>query len=195
VLVWQPKIDHKRQFMLRLMQTPIPLVIVLHAREVPDEGGDADDVGADRPPGGKKPPKRRATGPLSWQLEPTQADDILFEMFVHGWIDDEHRFHVTKYTIDELRDVFVNGEPISIETGKRLAAWANGRAADNGAGRRVSSPAAPVDDALLIKAQEFAECGTEKYAAWWQGLTVEQRRGIGAARHENYKAIAAKVPT
>jgi hypothetical protein len=38
-------------------------------------------------------------------LEPKQADDILFEMFVHGWIDQEHKLHVTKYTLPELADV------------------------------------------------------------------------------------------
>jgi hypothetical protein len=146
-------------------------------------------------PGGKPP--KLGDWARSWQLEPKQSDDILSEMFVHGWIDEEHRFHLTKETISDMLKVFVNGEPLSIETGRRLAAWANGRTAADArpAGLSSQAPSAPVDDALLIKAQEFAECGTEKYAAWWQGLTVEQRRGIGAARHENYKAIAAKVPT
>jgi hypothetical protein len=35
VLVWQqPKMDHQRHFMLRLMQTPIPLVIVCMRRKI-----------------------------------------------------------------------------------------------------------------------------------------------------------------
>src|ERR1035437_10021751 len=38
VLVWQkPKIDHQRHFMLRLMQTPIPLVIVCMRAKYPME--------------------------------------------------------------------------------------------------------------------------------------------------------------
>lgn len=48
------------------------------------------------------------------------------------------------------------------------------------------------DEALLIKAGEFANCGTEKYAAWWQGLTAAQRKAIGADKHAEFKDIAAK---
>src|ERR1700690_515631 len=68
VLVWQkPKIEHQRHFMLRLMQTPIPLVIVCMRA---------------------KYPMMQAPGKAEWsrstQLEPKQADDILFEMMIHG---------------------------------------------------------------------------------------------------------------
>jgi hypothetical protein len=136
-----------------------------------------------------------ATGSASDQLEPKQADDILFEMFVHGWIDQEHRFHVTKYTLDELREVFVEGEPISVATGERLQAWATGRSRDKGPVGASAAHAQPVDEALLIKAREFAECGTERYAAFWSGLSAEQRHAIGKAQHEQLKATAAKVPT
>ena len=54
---------------------------------------------------------------------------------------------------------------------------------------------APVDEALVIKGEEWASCGLEKYAGWWQGLTPAQRKGLGAARHEAWKATAAGVPT
>lgn len=113
-LVWQqPKILHQREFMLRLMQTPIPLVIVCMRAKYPMKEVKTGD-------------KKEWT--RSTQLEPKQSDDILFEMFVHGWIDQEHRFQGTKYTLDELRQVFVTGEPITVETGKRLAEWASGSA-------------------------------------------------------------------
>lgn len=60
-------------------------------------------------------------------------------------------------------------------------------------GSQTSASAAdPPDDALLIKAREFAECGTEKYAAFWTGLTAEQRKQIGAARHESFKEVAGR---
>ena len=113
VLVWQkPKIEHQRHFMLRLMQTPIPLVIVcMRAKypmvQVPDK-----------------------TGKLEWsrstQLDPKQADDILFEMMIHGWIDQQHALHVTKYTLPELAEVIPDGKPITLSTGERLADWAKG---------------------------------------------------------------------
>ncbi len=114
-LVWQmPKMDHQRYFMLRLLATPIPLVIVCMRAKYPMQ-----EVRKD---GGGKEWVR------SEQLDPKQADDILFEMFVHGWIDKQHKFHGTKYTLDELRNIIRDNEPISIKTGQQLAAWARGAA-------------------------------------------------------------------
>lgn len=115
-LVWQkPKIDHAKHFMLRLMQTPIPIVIVcMRAKYVMVEG---------------KNPK---TGKKEWHrsqdLSPKQSEDILYEMMVHGWIDGEHRFHGTKYTTPDLKTVMPSGQPISEETGRALAVWAAGDA-------------------------------------------------------------------
>jgi len=131
-IVWQkPKMDHQRHFMLRLMQTPIPLVIVCMRakypmKEIKKEGGAKEWI-------------------RSTVLEPKQADDILFEMMVHAWIDQEHQIHVTKWTKEEFRRVFLDGQPITVETGQRLAQWAAvgtnppAQAAESPAG---SSPAA-----------------------------------------------------
>lgn len=110
MLIWQkPKIDHQRHFMLKFMQTPIPLVILNMRAKYPmivQKGKD---------------PVR------STVLEPIQAEDILFEMFVHGWIEKEnHAFHPTKVTAKSLRNVFVDGQPITLETGRKLAEWAKG---------------------------------------------------------------------
>lgn len=112
VQVWQtPKIEHARHFMLRLLSTSIPLVIVCMRAKYPME-------------------EKTVNGKKQWVkselLEPKQSEDILFELFVHGWIDEKHCFHGTKYTRDELRQVMVDGQPISIETGTKLAAWARG---------------------------------------------------------------------
>ena len=72
-LVWQqPKMQHQREFMLRLMQTPVSLVIVCMRAKYPMK-----EIVRD----GKKEWTRSPV------LEPKQADDILFEMMVHGWID------------------------------------------------------------------------------------------------------------
>lgn len=123
-LVWQrPKMDHSREFMLRLTQTPIPLVVVCMRAKYPMEEAVVN---------GKKDWRR------SSDLAPKQSEDILYEMFIHGWIDKEHRFHGTKYTLDVLRKIFLDGEPITVETGKRLAAWASG--AKEPAAREASPP-------------------------------------------------------
>lgn len=111
-IVWQkPKMDHQREFMLKLMQTPVSLVIVCMRAKYPMK---------EVVQNGKKEWTR------SEVLEPKQADDILFEMMVHGWIDQQHNFHVTKYTKDAFKSIFIDGKPITVDTGKSLALWASG---------------------------------------------------------------------
>ena len=115
-LVWQrPKIAHAREFMLRLTQTPIPLVIVCMRAKYPME-------------------QVMINGRKDWQrsktLSPKQSEDILFEMLVHGWADYDHNFHITKPrgAEDELGilAVFQDGKPITVDSGKRLSDWAKG---------------------------------------------------------------------
>jgi len=130
----QPKMDHAREFMLRMTQTPIDLVICCMRAKYPMYEVTAADVEAWKKagsPGGKEP--KKGEWARSFRLEPKQSDDILSEMFVHGWIDEEHRFRLTKETISDMLEVFKNNEPLSIETGKRLAAWAKGRVKSAGA--------------------------------------------------------------
>lgn len=128
VLVWQqPKIDHQRHFMLRLMQTAIPLVIVCMRAKYPME---------------QKPGAGDGGWVRSKDLDPKQADDILFEMFVHGWIDKDHKFHGTKYTVPELADVIRDNQPIGVDSGHRLAQWACGAAFTPSV---AAGPSAPLD--------------------------------------------------
>lgn len=112
MMVWQgPKLAHQRYFILRLLATPIPLVIVCMRAKYPMKEVKVD---------GKKEWVRAE------QVEPVQSDGILYELMIHGWIDREHRFRGTKYTRDDLKDIIKTGEPISIKTGEQLAAWAKG---------------------------------------------------------------------
>jgi hypothetical protein len=112
VLVWQmPKLLHQREFMLRLLATPIPLVILCMRAKYPMKESVVN---------GKKDWTRAEV------LEPKQSEDVLFEMTVHAWIDKKHNLHVTKYSKAELEKVFVDNEPITVETGQRLAAWSKG---------------------------------------------------------------------
>jgi len=126
VQVWQlPKMEHGRHFMGRLISTPIPLVVICMRAKYPMQ----ED-------------KAKREWVRSETLEPIQAENILFEMFVHGWIDKAHKFHGTKYTRPDFRQILVDGEPISIETGQRLAAWASG-AKPKAADPAPDPPAAP----------------------------------------------------
>lgn len=184
-IVWQqPKIQHQREFMGRLLQTPIALVIVCMRAKFPMYEVKAHHVEKWEAAG--SPGNRPKIGEWArhWALEPKQADDILYEMFIHGWIDEEHRFRGTKYTLDVLRQALVDGEQISVETGRRLAAWSAGRKA-------TEAPPPPLDEALLLKAREHAELGLPKYQEFWSALTPGQRTAIGAQRHTDFKTIAA----
>jgi len=146
-IVWQkPKLDHQRHFMLPIMQTSIPLVIVCMRAKYPMKE-------VKKPNGGKEWVR-------SEDLEPKQSEDILYEMFVHGWIDEQHRFRGTKYTRPDLRQVIRDGEPISLDTGRRLAEWARGVAATS---TQQQSPAA---DRFLPDATEAARKGTAALTAW-----------------------------
>ncbi|MEE9546175.1 MAG: AAA family ATPase [Hyphomicrobium sp.] len=113
MIVWQqPKMDHAKHFMIRLMQTPIDMVIVCMRAKYPMEQG-YDDRG-------------KKTLVRSTELSPKQSEDLLFEMMIHGWVDEKHAFRGTKYTRPDLKDVMPDGKPITLETGKALATWAAG---------------------------------------------------------------------
>ncbi len=148
-LVWQqPKIDHQREFMLRLMQTPIPLVVVCMRAKYPMK----ETIN-----NGKKEWSR------STELEPKQSEDILFEMMVHAWIDRDHKLHPTKYTRDTLKEIFIEGQMITIETGKRLAEWAKGGIKTELPGPKPESetldPASPLHKMIEAK---IAESGVNR---------------------------------
>lgn len=128
VLVWQkPKIEHQREFMLRMMQSPIPLIIVCMRAKYPMEQVTEAYLRKWRDAGGTGKPPNIGDWARSKDLDPKQSDDILFEMFVHGWLDKEHIFHGTKYTTPVMREIFRDGELITADTGKRLAQWASGQ--------------------------------------------------------------------
>lgn len=183
VIVWQqPKMEHQRHFMLRLMQTPIPLVILCMRAKYPMQ----EEV---------------VNGRKEWVrskiLEPIQADNILSEMFVHAWIDREHRLHVTKYTRDDWRQIFVEGQPISIETGQRLAAWAKGGTdagyRENPSLQDAKAAGEPISSgpgALLDDARAKSEEGLDAYAAFYNALTRDQKLAI-AEEHPRLKAAAS----
>jgi hypothetical protein len=163
VLVWQkPKIEHQRHFMLRLMQTPIPLVIVCMRAKYPMV----------QMPG-------KAEWSRSTQLEPVQADDILFEMMIHGWIDQAHALHITKYTLPELATVMQDAAPITLETGKRLAYWAKG---DN--------------EAIIewdVRLQTASHQGNDALAAEWKNVPPHIKRALKPNLDTIHKPAAATV--
>lgn len=195
VLVWQqPKINHQRHFMLRLMQTPIPLVIVCMRAKYPMA-------------------QNGSNWTRSTVLEPKQADDILFEMFVHGWIDSDHKLHVTKYTLPEIASVIKDGEAISIATGERLAAWAKGgtpapqRSAPTGTAAPADPFESPLDGSATIPPQPdetnplrahddalaaAAKLGMLDLIEAWKAVPLKMQRDLKSRLDLVHKVEAAK---
>lgn len=142
--------------------------------------------------------------PVDLGYQPIASERIAFETIFSLMLPPRSK-GVPDLALSDMREPFDDivrpGQAIDESLGERLAAWSAGGGLDRMqtadalvAANRMAitgSPVAPPDDALLIKAREWAECGTEKYAAFWQGLTTEQRKAIGAIRHESFKAIAA----
>jgi len=156
IMMWQkPKMDHQRYFMLPFMQTSTPLVILCMRAKYPM----------------KEIPDPRTPNKKIWMragsLEPKQSEDILFEMFVHGWISlTDHALHVTKCTSKALESVFRDGHPITIETGRLLAEWARGGLSGNA---QPSSRVGGNGSDPLAEARKAAAQGTEELRAWWAG--------------------------
>lgn len=181
VLAWQkPKLDHQRHFMLRLMQTPIPLVVLNLRAKYPmiervKHGGGKEWV-------------------RSEVLEPDQSADILFELFVHGWVDHQHRFHVTKYTRPDLAEAIRDNEPITIGSGERLAAWAKGTTVQSAADavarvpmppmmQRAAAPA-PARDVSVTQAGAGEETESERLARLDKALGIAATKGTKALQAE-----------
>ena len=136
ILKWQEaKVDHKTQFILKLTQTPIPLVLVCMRGKYPMEKGKDKD--------GKEEWVR------STVLTPIQDQEILFEMMIHGWIDQDHNWHGTRYTTRGMHDVFKRdeGKHLTKETGSRLAEWSKG----------VNAAGEPISDDWIEKAKQVEE--------------------------------------
>lgn len=189
VLVWQqPKIHHQRHFMLRLMQTPIPLVIVCMRAKYPMEQVKGEWV-------------------RSSVLEPKQSADILFEMFVHGWIDAQHKLHATKYTLPELASVIKDDEPISIDTGRRLATWAKGGTASPATqpmertpagrseprGESEPRPAGTAAMSLDAMAREAAERGRDVFDVFYKSRSAADKATLRTMKPELEKLMPVEA--
>ncbi len=192
----RPKMAHK-QMVNKLLQVKAHLILCLRAEmkiEMVKEGGKTV-IRA----------KQSLTGLDGWV--PIADKNLPFEATCSFLLMADHPGipHPIKLQ-EQHKALFPLEQPITEKSGQMLAAWASGapKAAqqnpDSGVSNGAGSPPAQspavaatvtADEALLIKAREFAECGIEKYSAYWQTtLTAAQRKAIGAAKHEEFKKIA-----
>lgn len=190
----RPKLSHKH-FVSKLLQVRAHIILAFRAEEKIEmirEDGKTKII-----------PKQTLTGLDGWV--PVSEKNLPFELTASFLLLAKHPGipHPIKLQ-EQHRALFPLDKPITEESGRALAAWASG-AKESTAVR--AAPEAPMTampegtsatnrddfDPLLIKAQEWAECGTEKYANWWKGLTADQRKHIGADRHATLKATAERV--
>lgn len=196
MLSWvKPKMAHKHM-MQRLLQTKAHLILCFRAEakiEMIKENGHTKIV-----------PKQSLVGLDGWI--PVTEKTVPFELTVSLLLtpDKPGVPHPIKLQ-EQHRALFPLNKVIDESSGQGIALWAAGGksatttqpAASEPTGEAPGKPAkrsAPLPDPLIVKAQEFAECGTEKYKAFWLSLTPEQKEVIGAARHELNKQTAAGVP-
>jgi hypothetical protein len=163
--------------MLPLLQTSIPLVILCMRAKYPMEKKGNDWV-------------------RSGVLEPKQSDDILYEMFVHGWIDQAHGFHLTKSTSKALMPVFAEGKMISLDTGRALAAWASG-------GTIAPTTTKPSGDGKQLSDLEFedlkldgriaAKKSTDALRDWFVVLPKNHQAAVKPYMDATLKPMAAEA--
>lgn len=201
MLSWvKPKTEHKRM-MQTLLQVKAHLILCFRAEakiEMEKINGKLQIV-----------PKKSLVGLDGWI--PITEKTVPYELTVSLLLtpDKPGIPHPIKLQ-QQHKDLFPLDRPITEESGSRIAAWAAGPGATSSpppAAVVVVSASSPVPPPfsgeqqaggdscpmeLLVSAQEFAESGTAKYADWWTRLSADQRKSIGATRHEKYKAIAVK---
>lgn len=102
----KPKMEHA-MMVQKFLRSSIPWIICLRAKYKTRQAKDGGKTVIVKDDG----------------LSPIQADDFIFEATAHGAIDLQHRFHPTKISHPALADCLPNGAPITIDHGRKLAAW------------------------------------------------------------------------
>lgn len=106
--VWKvPKMEHAK-FMLKLLQSPLPIITCLRAkhksRQAKNTQGRTEIIKDDF-------------------TTPIQADDFIFEATFHAEILQDHSLRVTKCSHPALKGCFPAEGPVTVEHGRLLAAW------------------------------------------------------------------------
>lgn len=106
----EPKIQHQK-FMLKLLQTPMHVIVCLRSkyksRQVKDARGKTMIVKDDH-------------------TTPIQAEDFIFEATAHAEILADHTIRLTKCSHPQMKACWPTRAPLSIDTGKALAQWSKG---------------------------------------------------------------------
>lgn len=115
---------------------------------------------------------------------PIQEERFIFEMTVHLQMSNQHPgVPIITKCPDMLLGAFKPGEPITVETGRRMAKFY-----DEGA------PVNADAQELFAEARRQAEGGTKAYADWFMSLIGTQKRElVSGGEHDSNKEYAAKI--
>lgn len=142
----QPKREHGK-FVNKLLGSKIPVIVCIRAKHKSRQvrvNGKAEII------------KDDFTSPI-------QAEDFIFEMTVHAEVMSNHGLRITKCSHPDLATCFEDGQPITIQTGERVAQWAKGETKQ----RRAIE--------VHKEAREAASKGKASLEAWWEQASKEDR--------------------
>lgn len=147
----EPKMAHQK-FMLRLLQSPLAIIVCVRAkfksRQVKDDRGKSAIVKDDH-------------------VSPIQAEDFIFELMAHAEILPNHTIHLTKCSHPDLRNCFPEDykEPIAIKHGTAIAEWAANPGKASGPQKSQNGRAA-LKKALCKAADDRAGCTPAEVEEW-----------------------------
>lgn len=115
---------------------------------------------------------------------PIQEERFIFEMTVHLQMSNTAPgVPIITKCPDMLLGAFIPGEPITVQTGERMALFYN-----------QGAPTSAANEALFATGRAEAERGTEFYSAWFIPLPAPSKRElVNAGEHERNKKRAAEI--
>lgn len=172
-----PKLEHQK-LVLKLLQTPLFVIVCLRAkfksRQIKDPKTGKNAIVKDD------------------HTTPIQAEDFVYELTCHAEIMPDHKLRVTKISHPDLANIFQDGKPITVETGKALAEWARGGRAEGGTKPVSATTSAPPSEPavglsgeeLKDEARDKASDGARVFNPWYAALTPDQVRELDEIKGE-----------
>ena len=183
----QPKAQHTK-FVQRLLRTKIPVIVCMRGKQLTKQkkvNGKTEVVKDD-------------------YTSPIQDSDFIFEMTAYMEILPDHSIDLTKWSHPDLKGCFPTKGPVTIETGEKIAAWAEGTkkpaAKKKAPAKAKTTPKKEAANAskeetapssVLVEAEEAAGRGTEALRKWWTGAGKPHQNEL-ASHLKALKATAAE---
>lgn len=169
-----PKIEHKH-LIQKMMRSPAHIVVCARAqyksRQVEQKDYAKHGINS----------KAKTTVIRDEYQSPIQEERFIFEMTVHLQMSNEHPgVPIITKCPTMLLSAFPDGQQISVETGRRMAAFYD-----------AGAPSTPQASAIAEDAQEAAERGMTAYQNFFEGLSPSDKRDlVNSGQHDKLKETA-----